>query len=212
MPKLVFSLPAAQQSRSRATTARFIAAAGRLLETQPWEEISVERLTEEAELSTGAFYKRFRSKDDVLAAIVEQALAEGQMHTQRLLAVKGGLKDRVTSLVQLSSEGWRLRDTAVRAAKAIRDPRHLKSLRVQSAQTQAMITEWLLERRVEFRHPSPETAIASAFALTLFALQTALTSSQWDPDQRDRFVREAAAMLTAYFMAPPGSFESYRVG
>ena len=201
MPKPVFSLLAAQQSRSRATTARFIDAAGRLLETQPWEEVSVERLTEEAELSTGAFYKRFRAKDDVLAAIVEQALAEGQAQTQRLLAVRGGLKDRVASLIQLLSEGWRLRDTAVRAAKAIKDPRHLKSLRVQSTQTQATITVWLLERRAEFSHPSPETAIMAAFPLILGALQSALTNGQWSPPQRTLFTQETARMLTAYFMA-----------
>lgn len=199
MTEPVFTLPPALQARSRATQARFMDAANRLLEHRAWDAISVEAIVEEADLSIGAFYKRFRAKDDVLAAYVEQGLEEGRAQAVKLLAIQGGLSQRVRSLVEMLALGWSLRANVVRAAKALRSETHIQALRAESAATLSRITNWLLERRAEFRHPNPETAIAMAFHLPLGALQAALMDRQHPPEAREALIAEATNMLIAYF-------------
>lgn len=199
MTDRIFMLPPARQARSRATQARFVEAANRLLERREWDKISIEDIVEEADLSIGAFYKRFRAKDDVLAAFVENALEEGRTQTAKLLAIEGALPERVRALVEMLAIGWRLRANVVRAAKALRSETHIEALRAESASTQSRITAWLLERRAEFRHPDPNTAIAIAFSLPLAALQAALMDSDRPPEVLEALIAEAAHMLVAYF-------------
>lgn len=199
MADRIFTLPNARQTRSRATQARFVDAANRLLARRAWEEVSIEDIVEEAGLSIGAFYKRFRAKDDVLAAYIEAAIEEGQAQADRLLSIDGPLSERVRVLVAMLAFGWELRATVVRAAKALRNPTHIHALRTQSLATQTRISNWLLERREDFRHPAPETAIAMAFNLPLAALQAALSDPQSSPKARQDLVSETEQMLIAYF-------------
>lgn len=199
MTDRVFTLRSARQTRSRATQARFVDAANRLLARRAWEEISIEDIVEEADLSIGAFYKRFRAKDDVLAAYIEAALEEGRTQADTLLSINGPLSERVRVLVAMLAVGWELRATVVRAAKALRNPTHVIALRTESVATQVRISNWLLERREDFRHPAPETAVAMAFRLPLAALQAALTDPQSSPKAREDLVTEMERMLNAYF-------------
>jgi AcrR family transcriptional regulator len=196
MSERVFALPEARQARSRASQARFVEAANRLLSARAWEDISIEDIVEEADLSIGAFYKRFRAKDDVLAAFIEHALEEGRSQTAILLAVKGRLPERVRALVDKLAKGWTVRANVVRAAKALRSAAHIAALRAESSETQKRIAEWLLERREDFGHPNPETAINMAFALPLSALQALLMSGRTAGQE---LIVETSIMLVEYF-------------
>jgi AcrR family transcriptional regulator len=195
----VFTLPPTHQARSRATQARFVEAANRLLERRAWDQISIEDIVEEADLSIGAFYKRFRAKDDVLAAYVETALEEGRAQAVKMLAIESALSQRVRALVEMLAKGWNLRANVVRAAKALRSETHIEALRAESASTQSRIAAWLLERRAEFRHPNPDTAVAMAFNLPLSALQAALMDPYCSCEVRETLIAEATHMLAAYF-------------
>ena len=55
-----------QQARSQETLAAILSASEALLEARPFDEISVQEITQAAGSSTGSFYARFRGKEDLL--------------------------------------------------------------------------------------------------------------------------------------------------
>ncbi|MEZ5892916.1 MAG: TetR/AcrR family transcriptional regulator [Parvularculaceae bacterium] len=66
-----------QQERSRVTTAKFVAAAMKLLEKQTFAELSVNELAVTAKRSVGVFYQRFGSKDAFLKILLSSFLETG---------------------------------------------------------------------------------------------------------------------------------------
>jgi AcrR family transcriptional regulator len=58
-----------RQQRARATRERVLSAASRLLERRPFVEVTMQDLAAEADVSVGALYARFPSKDAVLALL-----------------------------------------------------------------------------------------------------------------------------------------------
>ena len=67
----------AKQDRSRKTVHQLLDACERLLRTNPWSEISIQRIVVEAGLSNGAVYGRFKNKDELLVALYHR-------HNERL--------------------------------------------------------------------------------------------------------------------------------
>lgn len=74
-----------RQARSRKTYEALIAAGFRLLEKNEFEAITVARLAEEAGYSVGAFYARFKSKDQFFEAIVAQHLDDRATAQHRII-------------------------------------------------------------------------------------------------------------------------------
>ncbi len=64
----------AQQERSRRTLDALLDAAERMLEQKSYPEISLTELVREAGVTTGAFYSRFGSKNDLLPSLYERYL------------------------------------------------------------------------------------------------------------------------------------------
>jgi AcrR family transcriptional regulator len=75
-----------RQQRSRKTYQALIAAGFKLLERHEFESITIADLTGVAGYSVGAFYARFRSKDEFFAAMVAHHLEERSSAQQQLLA------------------------------------------------------------------------------------------------------------------------------
>jgi len=75
---------AIKQERSKITYDALISAGFKLLEERDLQDISIAELTREAEYSVGAFYARFRSKDEFFDALIEQHL-NIRTETQRIL-------------------------------------------------------------------------------------------------------------------------------
>jgi AcrR family transcriptional regulator len=63
-----------KQERSRKTRDALIAAAWKLLQTQPWLVISINDLVKAAGCSVGAFYSRFADKEALLEALASEWL------------------------------------------------------------------------------------------------------------------------------------------
>ena len=61
-----------RQKRSRKTYDALIATAFKLLEQREFDEISIADLAQKAGYSVGAFYARFKSKDELFDAMIEQ--------------------------------------------------------------------------------------------------------------------------------------------
>lgn len=67
-----------QQPRSRLTLRRFHEAGRKLFARSPIVEVTVPALAREARSSVGAFYARFKDKDEFLAAFYEEWCADGR--------------------------------------------------------------------------------------------------------------------------------------
>ncbi|WP_339740144.1 TetR/AcrR family transcriptional regulator [uncultured Maricaulis sp.] len=99
----------AQQSRSRQTRAKLVAALEELLRQRSFEDISIADLAAEAGLSVGTVYRRFDNRDALIPVIFE-LYAERVAHyaaapSARLTLEEGaGLR---TALRQMVSLAWR---------------------------------------------------------------------------------------------------------
>jgi len=65
-----------RQKRSQKTYDALISTAFKLLENREFDEISIAELAKKAGYSVGAFYARFRSKDELFASMVERHIQE----------------------------------------------------------------------------------------------------------------------------------------
>jgi AcrR family transcriptional regulator len=65
-----------KQARSRKTRDAMIAAAWKLLQAQPWQDISINDIVKTAGSSVGAFYSRFKDKEALLEALAAEWLEE----------------------------------------------------------------------------------------------------------------------------------------
>jgi len=65
-----------KQARSRRTRDALIAAAWKLLQRRPWQDISINDIVKPARSSVGAFYSRFKDKEALLEALAAEWLEE----------------------------------------------------------------------------------------------------------------------------------------
>ena len=77
-----------KQKRSEKTYDTLIETAFRLLERREFDEVSIAELTLEAGYSVGAFYARFKSKDELLRALVMRHVEERTAVRERQFATE----------------------------------------------------------------------------------------------------------------------------
>ncbi len=103
----------ARNERRKARTRRALLAAGqRLFGEQGFDATTVAEIAETADVAIGSFYNYFDTKDELLAALLQETLAE---HLRRMQARRAGIDDPAEAIsvahrhfVRLASEepGW----------------------------------------------------------------------------------------------------------
>ena len=119
-----------KQSRGRKTYDRLIQTAFKLLERRDLESITIAEIARTAGYSVGAFYARFRSKDEFLEAMLAEHIAH-RTTTRNALFVTLRDEDLVSRLIEdLVASYWRRR-RFWRAAliRSARDPAFWEPLR-----------------------------------------------------------------------------------
>jgi TetR/AcrR family transcriptional regulator, cholesterol catabolism regulator len=87
------------------TRAQLVASALRLFEENGFDRTSLQQIVEDAQLTKGAFYHHFQSKEDLLWQIQDEYL-ENQMGEAKAIIDAGGTPvERVRALVRLSLAG-----------------------------------------------------------------------------------------------------------
>ncbi len=106
-----------QQARSSAALARIFKAAQQLLETASFDQIRVNDIAAEADVSVGSIYQRFKKKDDLLWALYDAYLTETERQFEKLVAEshRSSLSMRVADLIELISSLFRERRGIVRS-------------------------------------------------------------------------------------------------
>jgi AcrR family transcriptional regulator len=204
-----------RQARSQETLRLLLAATERLLEHHHFEDISIHQILAESKVSTGSFYARFRSKEDLLPHLYQEYSDELRA---RFAAVTDParwhgmpLPQRILTLVQQSVAAYRERRGLLRAVALLARSRPKavahSALRERDDQYKAAATV-LLECRAEIRHANPERAVQTGIFFVLAACRDKILFAEAphpasvDVDDEELAV-ELARALHAYLVTKP---------
>ncbi len=106
-----------QQARSSAALARIFKATQQMLETASFDQIRVNDIAAEADVSVGSIYQRFKKKDDLLWALYDAYLTQTERQFENLVAESHhlSLSVRVADLIELISSLFTERRGVVRS-------------------------------------------------------------------------------------------------
>jgi AcrR family transcriptional regulator len=192
------ALIAPQQSRSRRTLERIVAAGLDLLEEGGPDAVTVQAVVSRARSSVGSFYARFKGKDDLLVHLrerVREATASEWTETIDREAWEESLQGIVSLAVGLLLERRPEYDQRLRAADRLvadgeDDEPRSRALEALAAR--------LLERREEITHPNPELAVRVGLSAVLGIAEHARAASATAEVDGDALRTECVKLLLAY--------------
>jgi len=216
MPRRPATLKAdPRQERSQETLARLLAATEKLLGKHHFEDLSIHQILEASEVSTGSFYARFRSKEDLLPHLYQEysenlrkrMAADIDPARWRGLA----LAERIRALLPRAVASYRERRGLLRAVALLARSRPKavakSALRERDDQYKA-IAALLLECRREIAHPDPELAVQTGILFVLAACRDKILFAEAPHpasvalDDR-QLADELARALVAYLTTKP---------
>jgi len=160
-----------RQARSRDSEDKLIIAAIATLQAHGFDEATVPRIATAAGLTSGALYRRFSDKGELLRRCVIRVLEEQLYHLQNLLTDEfvrtRTLKKVIVEIVGDTLSSYRDRPKLIEALVHVMKTSTDEPFRERAAALEkaAMghIVAMLLRKRDEISHPEPETAIRMAF-------------------------------------------------
>ncbi|MCQ9156950.1 TetR/AcrR family transcriptional regulator [Acidomonas methanolica] len=160
-----------RQARSRVSEAKLIEATITTLQAHGFEETTVPRIARTAGLTSGALYRRFTDKDELLRRCVLHVLEDQLHHTRALLpedrVERCPLTELVTDIVADMLTSYRSRPRLIEALMQVMKSSSDEAFREKAAAlevaTMDHLVKTLLKKRDEIRHPEPKTAIRMAF-------------------------------------------------
>ena len=203
------------QERSRRTLENICQAVETLLGTRDFDDISVADIVQEAGCSTGSFYARFASKDDLLPYLYERYDLDLR---PRILARMGGipwesmsLRETVQAIVDHTIDMYVERRHLLRAVVVYARTRP-REISAATRQVREGVTDLPAKAMARFaseiRHDDPmEAARIGFFVMTAAAREKILFEAPQAASlrlSRDRLKRELARGLYAYLTADAG--------
>ncbi len=170
-----------QQARSKATLERLLSATEAMLKNKTFSEITVADIVDAAATSTGAFYKRFSSKAELLPYLIEKRQERHLAEIEAFVADPHwhdvGLTDRVNTFTKILSESYIQNRGPIRAlvSRQFSDRSELPPEEIRKARAIVdLIAGWLIECSDEIQHPSPIDAVKVGMFMAVTALQSGL--------------------------------------
>lgn len=203
------------QSRSRATLDRLTASARKLLITKRFDDISIREVVDEADASVGAFYNRFSDKRALLEFLdVQQTAAALTLWTaffDRPRWRSAPAREIVAAFVAAAVRAHRQNAGLLRAVffhvRTADDPDFRARARRIDQLIRRRLTDLLVARRAELRHPEPERAVPFALLVTAASIREAVLFEDLRLNPRelgdDRLAVELARAFCAYIGAEP---------
>lgn len=210
MPKTV--LPA-HQERSRKTLVRLLQAAVETLNKDGLEGATMPRIAARAGLTPGAIYRRFPDKDALLREVCLRALESNYRHTSELLSPEKwkdkSLADIFVYVIDTTFKGHSQHRGLLRALTLFTlqhpDASFVRKSEELEWKTFKLVSEILLTRRDEIRHPDPDSAIRCAMLMIGVVAQGVMVLpkdskhfSRLLPDVENQIQREMPRMVLQY--------------
>jgi AcrR family transcriptional regulator len=199
-----------QQTRSRESLERVLAAGQQLLEEEGWEGFTVQEVSRRAKVSIGSIYARAPSKEALILAVYDRAVEEIARENAEALTEDGaweamGTRELIVEAVREMGRQMLNHELILRRIMN-RAPVDAVIRARGDAQIRRLGERWeeLLRRREsEYRHPEPDLAIEVAFRMVFatvarrVALGAQFGAPHEVPDQRllDEVGRAVAAYL-----------------
>lgn len=200
-----------KQKRSQESLERVLDASMRLLEERGFDAFTVQEVSQRAEVSVGAIYARFGSKENLLRAVHRHAMeAVEEQQTEAVAAIDGRpAREVIVEAVRMIAGIFRGNEPLLRAFMHLGAVDEEISRRGSEVSTDLakQFEAAILGRRDEIAHPNPETAVDVAFrmAYCTFARQVMYgpTFESNRPIGWDELVDEIGGACAAYLLAKP---------
>jgi AcrR family transcriptional regulator len=205
---------APKQDRSRETSRRLLKATVETLAEKGLDGCTIPRIAAKAGLSPGTVYRRYPDKDALLQAAVLAVLAGNEKGVKALVSSeeiqKMDLKTFVEFLVGKSVENQRTHSALVREARQFvlshKNARFRKKADELEVRTFRLVTEFMIARRNQIKHPDPSYAMPFALMVMSFALMHIIildsNSGDWAsllPLDDEMLSRELTRLMLAYW-------------
>jgi AcrR family transcriptional regulator len=200
-----------QQTRSRESLERVLAAGQQLLEEEGWEGFTVQEVSRRAKVSIGSIYARAPSKEALILAVYDRAVEEIARQNAEALTEDGAWDAMATRelIVEAVREMGRqmLNHELILRRIMNRAPVDAVIRARGDAQIRRLGERWeeLLRRREsEYRHPEPDLAIEVAFRMVFatVARRVALGAQFGAPHEvsDQRLLDEVGRAVAAYLL------------
>lgn len=206
MPPTLQSVARPKQARSEQTQQRLLEAAESLIAEHGLAAVSIADIVRRARSSVGGFYGRFRDKDELLLALHERFIA--QLDTRLVERTRPeswegkGLADIVRSafaeVVGVYVEKRKL--IAAFTARAFHSAETAKAALGFRRRLLERVTDLVLSRREEIRHPEPALAISIGMQMVLGMMSQVVMIGEPHAAGRALSEDELAAELSAAFL------------
>ena len=200
-----------QQSRSKASLERMLAAARDLMLERGSEEFTLQEVSQRGNVSIGSIYLRFESKDNLVRAVIANALADIAAEEDAMIAMLardcGTLGEFMPAYVEGYAEVLRKHSPLLRLcmARAEYDPLVARPGKEHAFRAETICIEAMLRYESEFGGQDHKMKATSAYRITFATLarQLSLGSSMESAHdyEWDQLKRELGRMCLAYLRA-----------
>ncbi|WP_226506998.1 TetR/AcrR family transcriptional regulator [Pseudomonas sp. MWU16-30317] len=165
---------APKQDRSRAALERLMTATREILHDGTFEDLTIAGISKRSGVSTGSIYARFKGKDELFRAVMALVLDELDEEWSQLIEQLGArdltLQPLVPAAINLLGDHLHRHAPMLRPFMAhANDEQVARRGKASFKLTSESFIALLLQARAEIRHPAPEHAVASCFAITYAA-------------------------------------------
>jgi AcrR family transcriptional regulator len=192
----------AHQARSRESLKRLLRATIAVLDEDGLEGATIPRIAARAGLSPGTVYRRFPDKDALMREVCLRVYEENYRNVKEFFSAEKwkdkSLAEIARSVIELSLKGHRTHRGLLRSLTffILQHPDAAFVRKSEELQAKAFqeISELLLTRRHEIRHPDPESAVRFAI-LTIPVMADGVLVLPPNPDDFNRLVPDVEATL-----------------
>ena len=191
-------VPAMDDSRD-ARTDRILDVALELAEQDGYEAVRLRQLAEKANVALGTVYRRFASKEDILAAVLEREVARLQMSIESSPFPGDSERDRLHSFFELATRTMSARPklaSAMFRTVASGDPHISQKVSRYYSRMNAIIL--LVQKGGPVHEPSSEDVMVANLLQSLwFAALVGWTGGMHDLDQVIRLTHRGVDLILA---------------
>jgi AcrR family transcriptional regulator len=202
-----------KQKRSQASLERVLGASMKLLEDKGFDAFTIQDVSQRADVSVGAIYARFGSKENLLREVHRHAMESLRPQHEAVGAVEetptGAPREVVAQAVHMIADIFRGSEPLLRAFMHLGavDDEISRRGSENSIDLARQFRATVLAHRDEITHPDPEAAVDIAFrmAYCTFARQVMYgpTFESDRPIPWDELVNEVGAACAAYLLGAP---------
>jgi AcrR family transcriptional regulator len=200
-----------KQRRSQESLERVLVAATKLLQEKGFEAFTIQDVSQRADVSVGAIYARFGSRENLLRAVHQHAMESMRAVHEAVSAADGqgrNAREVIAGAVSIVADGFRRNERLLSAFMHLGaiDDAIAKRGSESSIELAKQFEATILHHRDEITHGDPEKAVDVAFrmAYCTFARQVMYGPSfeSERPIEWDELVDEVGAACAAYLLQP----------